>query len=246
METQIHLIAALAYVDKRLDELEEDFGDLPEIVSELEQKIKKKRALVEETKGILSEIKKFCSTTKVTLVELKSKEEKLAKQQFQVRNNKEFDAISKEIEHLKDEHSRLTDQLRTEGVKEENLLRILDEQKVELEIRIARYDDKKSDLDLVSNDQNEEVNNLKKLQKGVLKKIKKNTITEYNRIRGMHKDAAVNIKRNSCTGCFSAVPPQIIVEIRNSMELAYFCENCGRILLPEDIIMTEEAVKAII
>ena len=87
----------------------------------------------------------------------------------------------------------------------------------------------------ISNDQNEDVVNLRKKRKDTLKKISKDFIKEYNRVREHTKDSAVRIRRNSCSGCFSAQPPQKIVEIRNNLDQLFFCENCGRILYPEDI-----------
>ncbi|MFP4528959.1 MAG: hypothetical protein ACLFQX_10435, partial [Candidatus Kapaibacterium sp.] len=131
MDSQIEYISALALVDEIMDDLEEEYGDLPEQLKKLQDKVNEKEKLAEETEGILTDIRKFCSTSKHTLVEMKDREEKLAKKQFNVRNNKEFDAITKEIESLRKEHEQLSDRLRKEGVKEENLVSILEKQKEE-------------------------------------------------------------------------------------------------------------------
>lgn len=245
METQAQYLASLAYVDRRLDDLQEELGDLPEVVRNLDDKLKSAKAMVDETTDILSEIKKFCSTTKVTLVELKTKEEKLAKQQFMVRNNKEFDAITKEIAHLKEEHQRLSDLMRQEGIKEENLMRILESQKKEYEERKAEMADKKEELDFLASDQNDEVKDLLSKRKAIIGYLNDSFMIEYERIRTFHKDAAVGVKRNSCSGCFSSIPPQKIVEVRNNEDDLFLCESCGRILFPETIKIDSAAIQAI-
>jgi len=245
METHIHKIAVLAYIDQRLDELKEDFGDLPLKIKAAETKANDLKAMYDETDEILKDIRTFCSASKITLVELKEKEDKLAKQQFLVRNNKEFDAITSEIETFRKEHENLSDKLRTEGVKQENLARIIEEQKSNYEKAAEEFGRINDEMDILSGDQNEELNELNRIREKVEGQIDKNIIKKYNRVRTYHNDAAVNVKRNSCKGCFSAVPPQAIVEVRNNLNTIYFCENCGRILVPEDIIVDDSTIENI-
>lgn len=239
MESQIERIAYLALIDRDLDELEEEYGDLPQQLKELEDKQNKAQAMVDETRGILNEIKDFCATSKVTLVELKDKEEKLVKQQFLVRNNKEFDAITSEIDHLRKEHESLSDRLRTEGVKQDNLNAILMKQTAELEASNNEVEEKKKEIEHLSSDQNDELIELRKKREVIIQDIDADYLHEYSRVRGHISEAAVFIKRNSCSGCFSAVPPQKIVEIRNNLDKIYYCENCGRMLIPEEVEINE-------
>jgi predicted nucleic acid-binding Zn-ribbon protein len=234
MEHQIHKIQRLAEIDKRLDELMEDYGDLPEQLKVKEKHYQEKKSLVDETESILGDIKRFVSKTKVTLVDLKEKEEKLAKQQFNVRNNKEFDAITSEIAHIKEEHEKLSDKMRTEGVKQENLNNILQQQIHEMDKAKKDLDEKKVEVQKLAGDQKSELKKLNEEKDELTSEIKVQFMKNYGRIRTIHKDAAVLIWRNSCSGCFSAIPQQIIVDVRNNLDSAYFCENCGRILLPED------------
>ncbi len=243
METHIHKIAVLAFIDQRLDELKEDFGDLPLKIKAAETKVNDLKAMYDETDEILKDIRTFCAASKITLVELKEKEEKLAKQQFLVRNNKEFDAITSEIETIRKEHENLSDKLRTEGVKQENLTRIIEEQKSNYEKAAEEFGKINEEMNILSGDQNEELNELNRIREKVENLIDEINLKKYNRVRTYHSDAAVNVKRNSCKGCFSAVPPQTIVEVRNNLNTIYFCENCGRILVPEDIIVDDSAIE---
>ncbi len=245
MESQLQNLAALAFIDQRLDELNEDFGDLPVVVKQKEEAYSNASKMVEETKNIIEEIKNFCSTTKVTLVELKDKEEQLAKQQFLVRNNKEFDAITKELETIRTEHLRLSDSLRSEGIKLENLKGILDNQLVAQAKAQFDHEEKKQEMEAVTGEQNDELNYLRQKRIKVLPGIREDFLEEYERIRRVISDAAVCLRKNSCTGCFSAVPPQKIVEIRNNTETIFLCENCGRILMPEDFMVDDDVIETL-
>lgn len=239
MESQIQCIAILATIDLRLDELLEDYGDLPDQIKQIELKVNEKKLLVEETEGILADIKKFVNQAKTVLMDMKDKEEKLTEQQFKVRNNKEFDAITSEVAHFKTEHEKLSDRLRTEGVKQENLMNILQGQKKEYDEASKELEDKYEEAKRLSGDQNTELTYLQTKRLEIVPQIQSKFVKDYERIRSMHQDAAVIIKKNSCSGCFSAIPAQVIVEVRNNANHTYYCENCGRLLLPDDIVVGE-------
>ncbi len=242
MEYQLNYLASLSYLDLQHDELKEEYGDLPAKVEELQAKVAKLTSIVNETDAIISSNGKFVKDAKITLVELKDKEEKLAKQQFSVRNNKEFDAITKEIEHIRIEFTRISDEMRSSGIKEENLRGMLESQKVELESANTELQESEAEFAAISSDQNADVKKILKVRSDVVKKLVPDSVLEYNRIRRYHDDAVVAIKRNSCTGCFSQVPPQKIVEIRNNLKTIYYCEQCGRILYPPDDIQIDPKV----
>jgi predicted nucleic acid-binding Zn-ribbon protein len=246
MSTQNHFLGALSHVDQRLDELNEEFGDLPELEKDKQRELINAKSMVEETEGIIKELVHFVSVAKVTLVELKDKEEKLSKQQFLVRNNKEFDALSKEIESLKQEHATLSNKLRSEGIKEENLARILEEQKqkaTDLDIELNKI---KEEIEELAGEQKQIVRDLRKTKEKIEAKVLIANLKEYNRIRVNHNDTAVQIKRNCCSGCFNAVPPQRIVEIRNNKDKIFLCEHCGRILLSDDLEINDSLVDEVI
>ncbi len=239
MKSELQYLAELAIIDQKLDELHEDCGDLPQIIKKLEKKANDIETMVHETEQILADLKKFKSDSKHALQTLKEKEEKLSQQQFNVRNNKEFDAITKEIEHSRSEFVRITDEMRTIGVKEENLNTTLGDQKKIFHEAKAELDAKLAELELITSDQNDELNELKKIKNSLKEGITKHYLGEYLRIRTYHADAVVMIKKNSCTGCYSSIPPQKLVEIRNSDTKIFYCENCGRILYQQEMYIEQ-------
>jgi len=243
MEYQIHFIGALAYVDEKLQDLKEDMGDLPEKVIAQEAKVAEWVLTVDETKNIIDEIKSFCATAKKTLVELKDKEENLATNQTNVSNNKEFDALTAEIQYVKEEHEKLSLRLRQEGVKEENLKNILADQENELENAQNLLKELNEEFELLAADQKSEIEDLMKKRAKIVKKIKPEFLAEYERIRTFHTDAAVRIIKDSCKGY--RIPPQLVVEIRNNLDNIFTDENSGRILIPEEFVMADDMLKGI-
>lgn len=242
MSNPLYYLACLSIIDGKRDDLNEEFGDLPIKVAEAKKKSEDLKALTKETESIIKELKNFLKNSKTIIQEHKTKEEKLAKQQFLVRNNKEFDAITKEIEHIRSENIRINDELRNSGTREENLMITLETQKADLIDAEKEYKELDAELKIITDDQNEEVKELTKARNNIVKHISNINLDEYARIRQFHRDAVVKIKKNSCSGCYSHVPPQKIVEIRNNIEKLFTCEHCGRILFPEEIEIDKQII----
>ena len=243
MVTQNHFLAALSYVDQRLDELNEEFGELPKLEKDKQHDLAIAKLQYEETQKILSDLQKFLSTARVTLVELKEKEETLSKKQFLVRNNKEFDALSKEIEQIKKEHSDLSTRFRNEGIKEENLMKILDEQKESYEKLKTELLNIRKNIEELAGEQKEEVRLLNQEKELIVNQLATYNYKEYNRIRKNLSDAATQIVRGRCSGCFNTITPQKIVEVRNNKETLYLCDHCGRILLSDDLEINDDFIE---
>ena len=227
------MLATMSDIDSTLDDLKEELGDLPQQVKDAEEYVRAKSKHTEKATKDLKEIESFNSNSGNRLLEIKDKEDQLAQQQFNVRNNKEFDAITNEIEMLRDERNKIYDEQRTVGVKEENLTSILEESKKELEEAQKELTRKEDELTSISHGHNDEILQQTKQRAELAQAISVSILAEYERIRTFHKDAAVKVKKNSCSGCFSKVPPQRIVEMRNKPDSMFLCEHCGRILLGE-------------
>lgn len=244
MEQQINLLAQLAAVDEQLDELHDELGDLPQEVKKLEAIMREKLAAVEVTQNALNELDHLRGTAHVTMQESTDKEQKLAQQQFQVKNNREFDAITKEIDHLKNERAELEERVRTSGVREENLRAALEAQTKELTDAQERLADKEKELEALSGDQNDELKKFIELRLKLSAQIDDSIEAEYERIRTFHGNAAVPLRKNSCSGCYSAIPSQRIMEMKYQRNKMYTCENCGRILFTEDVAADIESILA--
>lgn len=245
MEYQIVLLARLAHVDSLLDELQDDLGDLPIQVKQHEEIVRDRTLDVERTQNAIRDIDHLRNTAHITMQELTDKEQRLSGQQFQVKNNREFDAITREIEHIKVERADLEERLRTASVREENLRAVLEQQEADLGEARERLLDKEKELDEVSGDQNEELRRLIDLRKKLVAQIDNAQEIEYERIRTFHREAVVVLRKNSCSGCYSAIPSQRIMEMKKNHALITTCENCGRIVYTEELqVGAEEFVEA--
>lgn len=242
MELQITLLAQLAAIDAQLDELHDDLGDLPQIVKKHELIVREKTLAVEATAAALREIEHIVGSAHVTTQEISDKEARLAQQQFQVKNNREFDAITKEIDHLKEQRAKLDEDVRTSAVRIENLKATLEQQQAELDESKELLADKERELEHVSGESNDELRRFIELRKSIVPKVYTSLETEYERIRTFHREAVVPLRKNSCSGCFSAVPSQRIMEMKYNREKLFTCESCGRILYPEDMTVDIEAM----
>ena len=245
MKSELQNMAELAVIDQKLDDLQEDCGDLPKKIKKLERQFYEEVATVKETEQILGDVNKFKADAKNSLQIIKDREVQLAEKQFNVKNNKEFDAITKEIDHSKSEYIRLTDELRNVGVKEENLLHLLETQKQAVESSQKELEDAQNELEVITKDQNEDLTLLRNKRKEIVATLSQHWYCEYIRIRTLHHDAVVPVRKNSCTGCYSTIPPQKNVELRNNEGKVFYCENCGRIIYTDEMVLDPEVVNII-
>ena len=233
MEKDIILLSKIAFLDKILDEFEDEFGDIPKLIKNKEADISYKKTQILETENIIKDIKVFVTTSKNILASLKDKEDKLSQQQFLVRNNKEFDAISAEIRNIKMEHEKLSVKMRNEGLKENNLDLVLNKQKEELNSLIEELEVLNSQLYELSKEHSEEVRKYNETRKKLRSDINDDTFDKYAAIRKKNNDAAVYVKKGMCNGCYRQIPQQIIIDMRNQHNRLFQCENCGRLLLSD-------------
>lgn len=241
--TDIELIAKLSQIDEKLDEMHDELGDLPKEVKRLENLYKEKKKNIDSLQDELDSLVKFESDTHVTFAENKDREDKLGQQQYDgsVRNNKEFDAITKEIEHLRSEKIRLESELATNTLKIENLKSLLHHAIDDIEELQEVLTAREQELAALSSEQNEEFKELQTNRDEIIKQLRVDLHSEYERIRSFHNDAAVVARKGaSCSGCFSAIQPQRQVEMRNNPQGIYTCINCGRILYPETLVPEDE------
>ncbi|MCC6844862.1 MAG: C4-type zinc ribbon domain-containing protein [Bacteroidetes bacterium] len=228
--TQMQAIIVLAELDAELDEIRQELGDLPDQVKAVEDDARRKSTDLDETQQQLDDIHESRSRAAIALQELQDREAKYTEQQFNVRNNREFDAITTELEAIKAERARIGEEQRSSGVLEENLRALLGERQRLLDDAKAYLNIKERELTDHSKEHGERHKHILAERREALSALQTSAVEEYERIRAFHADAAVAVRRNSCAGCFSKVPPQKVVEIRNHQDKIYFCEHCGRIL----------------
>jgi predicted nucleic acid-binding Zn-ribbon protein len=239
----LKILYQLQLIDNQLDELEELRGDLPNSVNylssqindykdEIKSKEQKKQESLEKRKSNEDEVER-----------LKESQKKFKSQLYQVRNNKEYDALTKEIDHtaeliikLEAENDALADSNKLLSVEIEEIQPRIKELEKELK-------EKESELKEIIKANEKEEFKLKQIHEKIMEQVKKPDLATYLRIRKAKKGkAVVTIKRSACSGCHNIVPAQRQLEIRRNNKI-FTCEYCGRILVSQEI--AEEAEKTL-
>ena len=150
---------------------------------------------------------------------------------YQVKTNKEYDAISQETENVQKIIDELEISILSVDERIENLTSSNELMQKELVDLRTDFQDSNSELQAKINASSEEENILRQERDIVQNKLTKQQLSAYGRIRDAKKGMAVaSCNGGICSGCYSFVPPQKVVEIRN-MKRLYYCESCGRILV---------------
>ncbi|MEW6511601.1 MAG: C4-type zinc ribbon domain-containing protein [Bacteroidota bacterium] len=235
MENKLRNLYALQQVDTQLDELEELKGDLPAEIKTLEEK---HRSVGEQLAGLESVMKTaFAQRDNADgeIISLRERAERYKAQQYQVRNNKEYDALTKEMDATQDTIARLEKEMEAlEGraTVARTDIEILKGQSVEI---TAQLEEKRTALAEVAKTTEAEELKLQHEREKLVHRIARSDLAQYERIRKAKKGkAVVPVRRGACGGCFARVPPQKLLELRQNSKL-YFCEHCGRIVVSDEI-----------
>lgn len=236
MEETLRLLYLLHKVDSNLDDVEESKGDLPETVRDLKERI---AVLDEQAATKQRYIDDAVATRNTADNDIKDFEEKLKKykeQQYQVRSNKEYDAITKEIEFAEESIRSLTRQF--EGF--ENQMSIAKSELEEVNGSLAELNEelkeKADELAVVSKETEDEELKFRHEREKIVARLNADILGRYGKIRSGRGKAVSTIRKNSCSGCGNRVPPQHIMEIRRNDRI-YLCQHCGRIVVSDELAL---------
>ncbi len=236
---KLEALYALQIIDSQIDSIRTVRGELPLEVQDLEDEIE---GLDTRLKKLQDEVKELDTETSDRKNGMKDAEAAIAKfkeQQNNVRNNREFESLDKEIEFQELEIKLHEKRIKESKAKIASKKEVIDEVKSRLEMRKADLAVKKGELDeIVAETQKEEEALLSKSEKAK-EAIDTRLIAAYDRLRSNAKNglAVVSVDRDSCGGCFNKIPPQRQLDI-DSKKKVIVCEHCGRILVP--VSMTED------
>jgi len=236
LENRLRLLYALQRVDSSLDELHELKGDLPHLVEVLEKKLQEKDTLRKSLEATVKHSQVRRDEIDLEIVTTKQKIEKYKEQQFQIKTNKQYDALTREIDLSQEHVKTLEKEMETIEGKAANAKADLETLAPELQDLQKELKERQAELDHVNKEHEEEELKLKHEREKLIVRIDKNDVKSYERIRkALGGKAVVGVRRNACGGCFKRVPPQVSVELRKNSRLMT-CENCGRLLVSDDIV----------
>jgi uncharacterized protein len=227
----------LQSIDTQIDKIRIVRGELPLEVQDLEDEIEGLATRVNKFNHDIKELGMEISAKKIAIKDSLELIKKYEAQQMNVRNNREYDSLSKEIEF-----QSLEAQLSEKKIKEftaamESKQASVAEVQVELDERTKDLEAKKSELnDIVAETQKEEDALVERSKKQKLN-IEERLLNAYERIRDNARNglAVVPVERDACGGCFNKIPPQRYLDIRLHKKIIV-CEYCGRVLVDDEIV----------
>ena len=229
-------LVTLQKIDSKLDELKVLKGELPMEVADLEDEIQGLHARQTRIEEEINGITEFIEQKKEAIKESQGLVKKYEKQSNNVKNNREFEAINKEIEmqqlevklaekHIKD----ATDEIAEKAV-------LLEKAKKTIGAKEGILNTKKEELEKIIASTEKEEKHFNKMAAEARETVDPRLLTSYTKIRHSYRNglAVVQVERDACGGCFYAIPPQKQSEIRQHKKIMV-CENCGRVLVDTDL-----------
>lgn len=241
IEGKLRSLYELQLIDSKIDRLRTIRGELPLEVSDLEDIVAGLETRLNNVTSEVEELENQINEKKQAIKDFQSNIKKYETQQGKVRNNREYDAITKEIEF-----QNLEIQLAEKRTKEAKAgvamkSELLEKSKTEFEERTKDLKVKKGELDEIIAETEKEEKELLKESENASAKIEDRLLNAYKRIRANTRNglAVVTVDRDACGGCYNKIPPQRQLDIRTNKKIIV-CEHCGRILVDGTIIPDEQ------
>lgn len=240
VEQKLRALFDLQLIDSRVDEIRNVRGELPLEVEDLEDEIAGLTTRTESLEENLEQVTADIKAKKIAIEEANALIKKYSEQQKNVRNNREFNALTKEVEF-----QNLEIELAEKNIKEyyaqiERKNEVITQTKQKTEERQKHLDHKKSELDAILQETDAEEKALLQKSEDFKNEIEERLVKAYDRIRSKVKNglAVVPVERGASGGSFFTIPPQVQVEIAGRRKIITD-EHSGRILVDEELANEE-------
>ena len=237
VERKLIELYTLQQIDSKIDKIRIIRGELPLEVQDLEDEIAGMETRIAKFNEELEKYSNDIVEYKNKIKEATSLIKKYEEQQNNVRNNREYESLTKEIEYQSLD-IQLCEKRINDYTKKSEMI------KISLNETNARLEERKSDLELKRNELSSIVEETEKEEQDLMARsqeseqlIEERLLTAYKRIRKNARNglAVVKIERDACGGCYNKIPPQHQLDIRMHKKIIV-CEYCGRILIDQDIV----------
>lgn len=241
VEEKLRALYDLQLIDSRIDEIKNTRGELPLEVEDLEDEIEGLNTRISNFENDIENLETSIKNRKNTIEEAQAAVKKYTTQQKNVRNNREFDSLSKEIEYQALEVQLAEKHIKEFKAKIEQKNEIIDAAKEQLKEKENHLKHKRKELDAILAETEKEEKMLHKKREEYSKSIDDRLLNAYHRIRSKVKNglAVVPIERGASGGSFFTIPPQQIAEIATRKKIATD-EHSGRILVDAKLAEEEQ------
>ena len=236
VEEKLRTLYQLQTTLSAIDEKRALRGELPLDVQDLEDEIEGLRIRVEKIENEINEFQSAVSQKKAEIKEAEASVERYKQQLNDVKNNREYDTLTKEIEFQSLEIELCNKKIKEALMKVEEKKKDLEQNKLLIDDRQTALEDKKGELDEIMQETREEEEKLKEKAKDMETKIEPRLLSSFKRIRKNARNGLgiVYVQRDACGGCFNKIPPQRQLDIKMHKKIIV-CEYCGRIMIDPEL-----------
>ena len=236
IEQKLKALYRLQIIDSQISKLQIVRGELPNEVADLEDDI---AGMETRLANMANEVKAFeetISQNKTRIMDAKALAKKYEKQLEGVKNNREYDALNKEIEIQGLEQQAADKRIKNANFELEQKKNAITALDAELVGRKQDLKNKKGELESIIAETEKEEANLNVDREKAVAVADERLVASYNRIRTSMKNGigVAVIMRESCGGCFAGIPPQRQADIKLRKKIIV-CENCGRVLVDPEL-----------
>lgn len=237
VEDKLRLLFEMQSVDTEIDKIKILRGELPLEVQDLEDELAGLQTRLSNFEEEIISLEQSVLNKKNEIIEANALIKKYQEQQMNVRNNREFDSLSKEIEFQTLEIELCEKRIKEFTFQLKERKEQLEDSKVLLEERKGDLEVKKDELNNIVSENQKEEEELHARSSEFQSKIEQRLYSAYKRIRKNARNglAVVWVERDACGGCFNKIPPQRQLDIKSRKKIIV-CEYCGRILVDPDIL----------
>ena len=237
VEKRLIALYRLQQIDSQIDKIRIIRGELPLEVQDLEDETEGLKTRIGKFKDEIASCESMIEEKKLKMQECDTLIAKYTDQQNNVRNNREYESLAKEIEFQDLEKQLCEKKIREYKASIENY-------KMEIAKYTEVYEDKVKDLEVKKSELDEIIRETEEKERLLLAKAEENEklieeryLTAFKRIRSNARNglAVVTVDRDACGGCFNKIPHQRQMDIQMHKKIIV-CEYCGRILVDQDII----------
>ena len=236
VESKLQTLYQLQTTLSAIDEKRALRGELPLEVQDLEDEITGLKTRVEHIEGDINDFQQAVAQKQGEIKEAEESVERYKKQLDEVRNNREYDTLTKEIEFQSLEIELCNKKIKEANAKVEDKKRELIRTNDLINDRQQALDEKKSELDEIMQETREEEQALKAKAEDLETKIEPRLLSSFKRIRKNARNGLgiVYVQRDACGGCFNKIPPQRQLDIKMHKKVIV-CEYCGRIMIDPEL-----------
>ena len=236
VEEKLLNLYQLQFVTSQLDDIIKMQGELPMEVRDMEDEIEGMVKRKEKYMNQLTSQDEDIQNYKTNIVESNKLMEKYKVQLDNVKNNREYEALTKEIDYQSLEIKLSEKKIREIEEKNEKVKEILGVVDDSIAEKKGDLDKKKEELEDIIQKTEKKVDSLNRKIVKISKQVDERLLKAFDALRSRYSNglAIVTVNRNACGGCYNAVPPQMQIEISQKKEIIA-CENCGRVLIADDL-----------